>query len=64
MTVTKEKFSNDIFCIEPFKLRFLQKVKDFGPSYAYNADESELFWACNTSQNVVSDDEKLYLDVR
>ncbi|XP_026476256.1 jerky protein homolog-like [Ctenocephalides felis] len=42
MTITGEKLSNNATCIEPFKLRFLQKVKDlnFNPSQVYNADES------------------------
>lgn len=39
-----------ITCIEPFKLRFLHKVKDlhFSSSHLYIADESGLFLACDT----------------
>lgn len=60
MTVTGEKLSNDTSCIEPFKLRFLQKVKDLDlcPSQVYNADESGLFWRVIPSKTFVSYDEK------
>jgi len=41
-----KKFSGDTICVEPFKLRFLQKVKDLdlSPPQVYNAIESRLFW--------------------
>lgn len=60
MTVTGEKLSNDASCIEPFKLRFLQKVKnlDLCPSQVYNADESGLLWRVIPSKTFVSHSEK------
>ena len=52
MTITGEKLSNNATCIEPFKLRFLQKVNDLNldPSQVYNADESGLFWRVMPSE--------------
>lgn len=46
MTITGAKHSNDATCIEQFKLKFLQRVKDLNlnPSQVYTADESGLFW--------------------
>ncbi|XP_050535026.1 jerky protein homolog-like [Daktulosphaira vitifoliae] len=60
MTITGEKLSNDATCIEPFKLRFLQKVKDLNlnPSQVYNADESGLFWRVIPNKTLVSFNEK------
>lgn len=60
MTITGEKLSNDATCIEPFKLRFLQKVNDLNldPSQVYNADESGLFWRVMPNKTFVSCNEK------
>lgn len=60
MTITGEKLSNDATCIEPFKLRFLQKVNDLhlDPSQVYNADESGLFWRVMPNKTFVSCNEK------
>ncbi|CAG5054268.1 unnamed protein product [Parnassius apollo] len=60
MTITGEKLSNDATCIESFKLRFLQKVKDLNvnPSQVYNADESGLFLRVLPNKTFVSYDEK------
>ncbi|CAH2084544.1 unnamed protein product [Euphydryas editha] len=60
MTITGKKLSNDATCIEPFKLRFLQRVKDLNlnPSQMYNADESELFWRVIPNKTFVFYNEK------
>ncbi|CAG4958097.1 unnamed protein product [Parnassius apollo] len=56
MAITGENLSNDTSCIELFKLRFFQKVKDLDlcPSQVYNADESGLFWRVIPSKTFVS----------
>lgn len=56
MTVTR-----DASCVEPFKLKFLQKVKDFDrcPSQVYDADESGFSWRAIPSKTLVSHDKQM-----
>lgn len=45
-SITEEKLSKKTAFVEPFKKRFLEKVKDLdlSPSQVYNAAESGLYW--------------------
>lgn len=60
LTITGEKLSADESAVEPFKRKFLDKIKemDLNPHQVYNADESGLFWKVLPNKTLAHQGEK------